>query len=377
MRSGYHLCWMTALYLIMLASCAGQTEKHIILVNDSDMERAELVSIDYGYFVSHFGSDTLFRLVDEKSGREWPYQFEWLGSERIQNILVWTVLSAGESISLSVEKGAAAAVPVSTFARYVPERMDDFAWENDKIAFRMYGKALEDFPEENAHGIDVWAKRTARPVINEWYSAGDYHTDHGDGLDYYSVGLTLGAGDIAPYVDGKIHFPGKYRRHAVLDNGPLRSTFRLSYEPWDVAGRTVSMEKTISIDAGSQLSKVEAVFRFEGHDPLPVVAGIVLRGNGGTIINEKTHGFAAYWEPADAENGTLGIAVLHAEPLSEVFQSEGQLLSRFSIQDADTLAYYTGAAWDKAGEIKTDTQWKKYLENFRLGLVHPIKITIE
>ena len=25
---------------------------------------------------------------------------------------------------------------------YVPERKDDFAWENDKIAFRAYGKAL-------------------------------------------------------------------------------------------------------------------------------------------------------------------------------------------------------------------------------------------
>ena len=33
--------------------------------------------------------------------------------------------------------------PSKVFARYVPERFDDFAWENDRIAHRIYGQALE------------------------------------------------------------------------------------------------------------------------------------------------------------------------------------------------------------------------------------------
>ena len=27
--------------------------------------------------------------------------------------------------------------PLRTFARFVPERLDDFAWESDRIAYRM------------------------------------------------------------------------------------------------------------------------------------------------------------------------------------------------------------------------------------------------
>lgn len=38
------------------------------------------------------------------------------------------------------------------YGRFVPERYDDFAWENDKIAFRMYGKSLEKVPNQNAWG---------------------------------------------------------------------------------------------------------------------------------------------------------------------------------------------------------------------------------
>ena len=66
-----------------------------------------------------------------------------------------------------------------TFCRFVPERSDDFAWENDRIAFRMYGPALERTGEISS-GIDIWAKRTRKPVIERWYYRTDYHKDHRD-----------------------------------------------------------------------------------------------------------------------------------------------------------------------------------------------------
>jgi hypothetical protein len=45
---------------------------------------------------------------------------------------------------------------IRTFARYVPERFDDFAWESDRIAHRPYGLAL--IPAEGTinSGPDVW-----------------------------------------------------------------------------------------------------------------------------------------------------------------------------------------------------------------------------
>src|SRR5699024_9190524 len=127
-----------------------------------------------------------------------------------------------------------------TYCRYVPERKDDFAWENDRIAFRAYGKALEG-TNEDAHGFDVWVKRTDQPVLNRRYKGNDYHNDHGDGLDYYHVGLTLGAGNIAPYTNDSIRYPGNYRKWKVLDNGPIRSTFQLFYDSWKVEGKDVGL----------------------------------------------------------------------------------------------------------------------------------------
>ncbi len=72
------------------------------------------------------------------------------------------------------------------FGRFVRERFDDFAWENDRIAHRMYGKALETWASEplTSSTVDIWSKRTARLVVNEWYLTDDYHADHGEGADF-------------------------------------------------------------------------------------------------------------------------------------------------------------------------------------------------
>ena len=52
------------------------------------------------------------------------------------------------------------------FARFVPEREDDFAWENDLVAFRAYGPALRNQVDA---GTDCWLKRVKYPILNKWY----------------------------------------------------------------------------------------------------------------------------------------------------------------------------------------------------------------
>ncbi|MDP4238180.1 MAG: sialate O-acetylesterase [Bacteroidota bacterium] len=42
-------------------------------------------------------------------------------------------------------------------AQYTPQRKDDVAWENDRMAFRLYGPVLEK-TEPTGSGIDVWVK---------------------------------------------------------------------------------------------------------------------------------------------------------------------------------------------------------------------------
>ena len=89
------------------------------------------------------------------------------------------------------------------FGRFVRERFDDFAWENDRIAHRTYGKALETWEGEplTSSTIDIWSKRTPRMVINDWYLADDYHADHGEGADFYSAGPSRGCGGSGLWAD--------------------------------------------------------------------------------------------------------------------------------------------------------------------------------
>lgn len=64
---------------------------------------------------------------------------------------------------------------ISTFARFVQERIDDFAWENDKLAFRTYGPKAQAITESGkkggtlSSGIDCWLKRVDYPIIDKWY----------------------------------------------------------------------------------------------------------------------------------------------------------------------------------------------------------------
>ena len=85
------------------------------------------------------------------------------------------------------------------YARFVPERADDFAFENDKVAFRVNGPALAESAENN--GTDCWFKRVDYPIINKWYKGAEqsqsYHEDHGEGYDPYHVGSSLGCGSTA------------------------------------------------------------------------------------------------------------------------------------------------------------------------------------
>ncbi|MFC6103212.1 DUF4861 family protein [Olivibacter domesticus] len=375
-KTGY-LGTLIALMSLILMSCntANKHNKTIIIANPSNVKRAEVASIPFQAFKQAYNHSNAFKIIDEQ-GKECSYQLEKLGTDSIANVLIWVEIPANSEVQLTVDKGEPAKVRAKTFARYVPERFDDFAWENDKIAFRMYGKALEGRPDD-AQGTDIWAKRTDALVVDEWYKTGDYHKDHGKGLDYYSVGMTLGAGDIAPFVKDRIIYSKHYRQHEILDNGPLRSTFKLTFEPWDVGGKAVSVTKTITLDAGSQLNKVEVVYDYDGEEALPVVAGIVLRDEAGETIEKAEQGLMAYWEPTHGADGTLGVGVLTAEPVKKSFKAEGQLLSLLSASKGKPLIYYNGGAWDKAGNITSAKAWEEYLLQYQHNLKNPLKVSIK
>ncbi|MEO5783133.1 MAG: DUF4861 family protein [Ginsengibacter sp.] len=353
-------------------------EKYPILIsikNPYKLNREELVSIPVKELISHwkdFGKKE-FKVVNADTKKEIPYQLEYLGNKEPVNLLLQINIEPEAQLNMGIIMAAPTAVSPKTFARYVPERKDDFAWENDRIAFRMYGKALEG-TKEDAYGLDVWLKRTDRLILNERYKRGEYHIDHGDGLDYYHVGFSLGAGNIAPYINDSIWFSKNYHRYEVLDNGPLRSTFRLFYDEWNVAGQPVSVTKTISLDAGSQLNKMAIQYNFK-ENILPVAVGIIKRIEKGAILLAEQKGVMAYWEPAHGNDGITGVGCVLPDSVKEMKVDKKHLLSIAEVKPNHIYIYYTGAAWNKAGLITNEKEWFEYLENFAEKLKHPLEIT--
>ncbi len=159
------------------------------------------------------------------------------------------------------------------YGRFVRERFDDFAWENDLIAHRTYGKALITWKGEplTSSAIDIWSKRASRLVINDWYMVDNYHADVGEGMDDYSAGGTRGCGGSGIWINNQLYVPSNFVDSRVLSNGPLRVMFELVYGPFDVNGAMVSEVLRVSLDAGSQLNHFQSFYKSQsGNEPLAI-----------------------------------------------------------------------------------------------------------
>lgn len=352
--------------------------KLIVIKNNTVYTQSdELISIPWLEFVKHFRiSDTsFFKVINSTTKKEVPIQFELLGTGHIQNILMAVTVPAKSKTYLTVIHQKRTIYASKTYARFVPERKDDFAWENNLMAYRAYGKALET-TNENAYGIDVWAKRTDSLIVNKWYKNADYHKDHGEGLDYYSVGFTLGAGGVAPYENDSIWYSPNFISYTVLDNGPLRSSFDLVYPTYLVNGKKITIKKRITIDLSSQLFKNQLFFESEKGFDSTFLIGITRRKDPGVVLMNEQNGILGYWEPADKINGTTGIGVILPEINSKMSVNNKHYLIRLK-PTSNSFIYYSGASWNKAGKILNEEDWFKYLNQYKNKLVNLIQVSFK
>ena len=373
----------TFFILCFLCLCVGvsaQKPKHLITVeNTSKFNRSEPVRVSWADVLKVYPTiDTAnFQVINKATAGQLPYQLEKLGGAEVRFLLLQVAIKAKSKLELQLSKGKPNPPVTKTYGRYVPERKDDFAWENDKIAFRMYGKALEG-TNENAHGMDVWVKRTSDMVINKRYKVDNYHKDHGDGLDYYSVGTTLGAGDMAPYLADTVWYLGNYRSYKVLDNGPLRTSFQLVYDEASANGIKIKVTKQISIDAGSQLNRVENTYSFSEQTALPVAVGLATRKEDKkNIFTDAKAGILGYWEPVHGADGITGVGAIFLKTPIQIKQKHNQLLGIGVAKANQPIIYYTGAAWNKAGEITDSIQWFKYIRDFNEKLKRPLRVKVK
>ena len=168
---------------------------------------------------------------------------------------------------------------------------EDFAWENDLIAFRVYGSPIAG---NVLNGIDAWTKRVHYPIIEKWYEGEEnvppvvYHEDHGEGADFFSVGRTLGCGGAGVLQNGKLIQAGLFSFYRVITNGPLRVSFELYYPDWQIDTVKYLEVKRITLDAGQQLNKIETRFipEIPAAKELMVAAGLAKRKN--TVLTRGT-----------------------------------------------------------------------------------------
>ena len=302
---------------------------------------------------------------------------------------------AGEkNASFTVEKTEALepVFPPKAFARYVPERLDDFAWENDVIAHRTYGPALSAPAPPGSgkevletSGLDIWFKRVDYPIVDRWYNKGHdhYHKDEGEGMDMYDVGPTRGCGGVGIWAGGKLFTSANYKSWKVLANGPVRAVFELSYDSWDAGGIKVSEVKRVTVDAGHQLDQIESTFNFTGADRLTVAVGLNKTpankklGPTVAVAHDQKNAAVLQWVELKAApaQGAYGTAVLvpGASGFAEDALNE---LALASVEPGKPLRYYAGAAWNRAGKVTSNEAWQAYVAAAAARLAHPVRVAL-
>ena len=252
-------------------------------------------------------------------------------------------------------------------ARFVPERADDFVFENNLIAGRFYGKALEGNP--TSPGLDIWVKLPGRLVADEWYAKaledpGYYHHDHG-GKDCYKVAVSLGGGASAPLIDGKLCYPvTNYRSWDIVENNRKKVVFTLHYPQWEAAeGVKVALDKTVTVVPDTYFCAVEDVYTFEGTDTLAIAAGMNIHAALETVEKQLVQpGRVAIWEHAsdqtyEPEDGMLGVGVVMPDADGTSLSEDGtHLLVWKYVTSGQPVRYSFGSCWSK-GDIKTAQDW--------------------
>ena len=256
------------------------------------------------------------------------------------------------------------AVQPKVYGRYVPERKDDFAWENEYAAFRMYGPALR--PENPSNGVDLWLKASSELVVDSFYYREHvlglpYHINYGKGLDCYKVGHTCGAGGVVVIANDTTWIGGAYDRWEILEQGPERLVFRLEYDSLKVGESVLKEQITITSEAGEPMNKAEVVITGEYEGEMLVGGGIYMHDTIdhfevyeelGTVfyeeeaLSDKTAAQMNYDYNGSTSQGRIYLTVRTPEATVTDIQ-DGNLVAVKPYHLGDTLTYFFGATWSE------------------------------
>jgi hypothetical protein len=287
------------------------------------------------------------------------------------------------------------------YGRFNRKRFGDFAWENDRIADRIYGKALETWKEEplTSSTVDVWVKSTPKLVINDWYMTNHYHVDSGEGGDLYRAGTSRGVGGNGLWSSDKLWVPKNHVDSRVLTNGPIRVMFKLMFDPFDINRNSVKETEQIALDAGRNLNHFRVSYKTD--QPKKLIAGIGIEKTDLTAkevrkgipphhsamsierppgafsqknVNAK-HGWITTQQPL-SEGKLYNAIIVNPKNFVKVTENKQNELVLAKVPDNNVISYWAGFAWSKSGQFKNYDAWKTYIAHFARGFQSPIQVTV-
>lgn len=399
---------LSLILMLPMTSWAGKTVT-ITVTNDENEQRQELVEIDLKTIVDKLalGEDDAF-VVRNAFGQQVDYQLTYDGK-----LLIDVSVRPCGKAQFTMSKGVPEPMKTWVKGKMYPTRKDDIAWENDRGAYRVYGPALQRTGEKS-FGTDVWTKNTPEIVVEDRYTAdydgnilkniyhkkgqGDkwrdedlhtsFHLDHGNGLDCYSVGSTLGCGTPALMDGNTLIYPYCYKEYEILDNGPLRFTVALTYHPAKVKkDENVVEHRIMSLDKGSNFNKITVWY--EGlTKPCDFASGVVIHSEDKESVVLGSN-YVHYADPTDnpaKHNFQVYVAALF--PYGDVKTKmlkydtpnkgiEGHALGILKkLENNQKYTYYAGSAWSKA-DVRTQREWQVRIDSFLNAIAMPLEVTIE
>ncbi|TXG38422.1 DUF4861 family protein [Seonamhaeicola maritimus] len=327
-------------------------------------------------------------IKDSKTGKILTSQLVDNDGDGTNDVLLFQPdISANSTKTFEVVDAVSDSAEAICYSRFVPERTDDYTWENNRVAFRVFGPDAQ-YRFENkldkatlSSGVDAWLKKVEYPIINKWYKndlsgKASYHKDHGEGLDNFHVGRSRGVGGLAFKKDSTYYISKNFTKYKTITTGPIRTSFWIEYDVWGPEGNLIKESRVISLDYGNNLSKFEVTL--EGVDNIS--AGLTLHEKDGAITSHKDETWLNYWQPhADAELGTAIVSTPVYYSGNEKYDTEEKDLSNaFMHLKAvnNKVVYYTGFTWSKSKQFENQYAWEQYLSAFAKKAANPLSVTL-
>lgn len=397
---------ITGKSLMMLLALAGSNYCHaqqatIVVSNPTSTPRTELISLCMSEMKAKLGNATPKKgeayIVKNKRGQQ-------IGSQITHDgyLLIDASVRPHGSATYYVSIGKPYQQKVYATGALYKIRKDDIAWENDRCAYRVYGPALQK-TGERSFGTDIWVKNTPDTVVYERYIKDmignrknddeteiltSFHLDHGNGLDPYRVGATLGLGAPSLMVGKNQVLPYCYKDYRILDNGPLRFTVELTYNPSAVGDmKNVVEHRIISLDKGSNFNKMTVWY--DGlTTPTDFATGFPIHEED-TEMKTFAKDYVSYADPTDnveVNNSQVFVGVLFPEGIDHTYYqlfdkkhdgATGHALGlKRGLKNQEKYSYYFGAAWSKY-DVRNYAEWQIRIKDYLDALKNPLQVEVK